>query len=479
MSLRWHIFNAFLIISFFTIALSIYTGYTTVQRQLEQFIVTLSTEKASVLAGKLGSNYAENEGWSELQDLLLLEGYGKKSISLNTSERGEGNEDGSFSFFYRVGHEENGGQEHTDRVILVDSQGKVIFDNYQKLRKNTVLEESKGQRSPIINPETQQRIGMVYVNVNQEYLSPESLNFLSDILISSAFWGVFSAVVALLLSAWLSKRITKPVEALMGATKNIGDGIEMLPLPVTASDELGKLSGSFNDMSRALKRQRDMRQRLIHDLSHELNTPLSIINLEAEGLKDGMQSADEAADHIITEIERLKSLVQDLNWLAESDSGELQFIFNEDSLDQLVSEEISRWKPKASVSGISLILTNLPDENLRKIDSVRFRQALGIIINNALQHTPDGGAVEVSLINDKDFFEIKITDDGSGIASGDLPHLFNRFYRGENSLNGDISGRGLGLTIAKTIINAHMGTIEILSEGKNRGTCVSIHCETL
>jgi two-component system, OmpR family, sensor histidine kinase BaeS len=474
MSLRWHIFSAFLIISLLTIFISVYTGYTNVQDQLEQFVVTLSYEKADLLSGKLGVNYKQNEGWSGIKDLLESEGYGEKRYIRENREDGE---DSTFSLFSREAREENEEREHTDRVVLTDLQNKVLYDNYGLLRRNSVLEEPKGQLSEIINPETSKRIGKVYVNVNQEFLSPESNNFLSDILKTSAIWGLLTASVSLLLSAWLSRRITRPVEALTLATKNIVEGVDMLPFPVTTSDELGKLSASFNDMSGALNRQKDLRQRLIHDLSHELNTPLSIINLEAEGLKDGMQSAEEAAEHIIMEIERLKNLVQDLNWLAESDFGELQFTFTDDSLDKLISEEVYRWQPKALAGGIRLLLTNQPDKNLRKIDALRFRQALGIFINNALQHTPEEGSIEVQVCFKDGFVLIKIIDDGSGIAAVDLPFLFDRFYRGENSKNEDVAGRGLGLTIAKTIINAHNGTIEILSEGENKGTCVLIQCE--
>ena len=139
-----------------------------------------------------------------------------------------------------------------------------------------------------------------------------------------------------MLGAWLSKRITAPVTALTEATQAIAQG-NTTRLPVTSSDELGRMSAAFNQMTSALETQRDLRSRLINDLSHELNTPLSVIQLEAKGLRDGLQTPESASDQIIREVDRLRGLVTDLNWLAETDYGELRLTLEASSIYELLT----------------------------------------------------------------------------------------------------------------------------------------------
>ena len=114
------------------------------------------------------------------------------------------------------------------------------------------------------------------------------------------------------------------------------------------------MSAAFNEMTAALETQRELRRRLINDVSHELNTPLSVILLEARGLRDGLQTPEEASGHIIEEVERLRGLVTDLNWLAETDHGELRLTFEESPVHELLAEEVERWQPQAQARQVEL-----------------------------------------------------------------------------------------------------------------------------
>ena len=177
------------------------------------------------------------------------------------------------------------------------------------------------------------------MDVNQELLATESNRFLSTLLYIILIGGALTIGVAALLAVWLSKRITAPVTALTEATQAISQG-DTTSLPVTSSDELGKMSAAFNRMTSALETQRELRRRLINDVSHELNTPLTVIQLEARGLRDGFQSAESASDHIIQEVDRLRGLVTDLDWLAETDHGELRLSLEPSSVYELLSAEM-------------------------------------------------------------------------------------------------------------------------------------------
>ena len=223
----------------------------------------------------------------------------------------------------------------------------------------------------------------------------------------------------------------------------------------------------------ALQSQRNLRQRLLNDVSHELKTPLSVIQLEAKGLRDGLQTPSQAADHIIQEVDMLRNLVRDLNWLAETDSGELRLTFESCSLHELLTMEVARWQPEAHTRQITLLLQPLTDLPILDLDKIRMSQAISNVIQNALQHTAEGGQIIVTTTVEMDkCVEISVADNGAGIDTADLPYIVERFYRTDQSRSRCTGGRGLGLAIVRTIVEAHRGTVTITSDGLGQGTTV-------
>ena len=144
-----------------------------------------------------------------------------------------------------------------------------------------------------------------------------------------------------------------------------------------------------------METQRALRRRLINDVSHELNTPLSVIQLEATGLRDGLQTPEGASDHIIQEVERLRGLVTDLNWLAETDHGELHLNFEACSLYELLAAEVERWQPQAQARQVALSLEADADLPEMTLDRMRMGQALGNVLNNAIRCSEAAGRVVV------------------------------------------------------------------------------------
>ena len=320
---------------------------------------------------------------------------------------------------------------------------------------------------------TNQPVGHVYVDVNHEFLSAESHGFLNTLLYITVIGGTLTVGVAILLAAWLSGRITAPVTALTEATQAIAQG-DTTQLPVTSSDELGQMSAAFNQMTSALETQRDLRRRLINDVSHELNTPLSVIQLEAKGLRDGLQTPESASDHIIQEVDRLRGLVTDLNWLAETDYGEMRLTLETSSIHELLTAEVDRWQPQSQSRQVELSLqvsADLPDMDL---DRMRMSQALGNVLSNAINYTEAGGNIVLRAGLESDAtLAISIIDDGIGIHAAALPHVFDRFYRTDQSRSRGISGTGLGLAITRAIVEAHGGTIAVTSDGLGQGVTVT------
>ena len=228
-------------------------------------------------------------------------------------------------------------------------------------------------------------------------------------------------------------------------------------------------------MTAALETQRELRRRLINDVSHELNTPLSVIQLEARGLQDGLQAPESASDHIIQEVGRLRGLVTDLNWLAETDHGELRLTLEASPIYDLLAEETERWQPQSQAKNVELSLEAAEDLPEVALDRMRLGQALGNVLSNALNCTEGGGKVRLRAGREDDgTLAIAVTDDGIGIPAADLPHVFDRFYRTDQSRSRGVGGTGLGLAITRAIVEAHGGTVAVESDGPDQGATVTI-----
>ena len=168
-------------------------------------------------------------------------------------------------------------------------------------------------------------------------------------------------------------------------------------------------------------------------------------------------------------------MVRDLNWLAETDSGELRLSRESCSVSELLGAEVRRWQPQARMRRIGLSLQVQPDLPALELDRMRITQALGNVLHNALQHTGTGGKIMVTAdLDTAGRVAITASDDSAGIDAADLPHLFDRLYRADASRTRRTGGAGLGLAIAHAIVTAHAGTIQVDSAGPDQGTTVRI-----
>ena len=286
MSLRWRIMGSIVVVIVLTVLINVGVGYYATQARLGVFVDQIGDDEASQLARNLSREYTAAGGWETVERPLSEAGYIYDGVLQR--ERSEESEGEPFEFFH----------QDPVRVVIAGADGRVVKDNLSELLPGTTAPDLDGYRETVFDLATNQPVGHVYVDVNHEFLSTESHGFLNTLLYITLIGGMLTAGVAILLAAWLSKRITAPVTALTEATQAIAQG-DTTQLPVTSSDELGRMSAAFNRMTSTLESQRDLRKRLINDVSHELNTPLSVIQLEAKGLRDGLQTPESASDHII------------------------------------------------------------------------------------------------------------------------------------------------------------------------------------
>jgi signal transduction histidine kinase len=304
------------------------------------------------------------------------------------------------------------------------------------------------------------------------YVSPEaSLGFaLAQSLAESTsvvlLWGgLLASAVAIVLAFVLSRRVSAPVLALTMATRRLGKGDFSQRINLRVGGELGELTGAFNSMAGELERAERLRQNMVADTAHELRTPLSNIRGYIEAIQDGMVRADAATIHSLgEEVNLLSRLVDDLQELALADAGEMKLVRQAEDVGVLVGQTVAAEQAKATAKGVE-ILTRLPKRlPAVNIDVHRISQVLRIILENAVAHTARGDTITVSAGKRGDWVEISVVDTGEGIPTEHLPNVFERFYRADRSRARATGGSGLGLTIARYIVEAHGGSIGVESE---------------
>lgn len=284
--------------------------------------------------------------------------------------------------------------------------------------------------------------------------------------------GLAALGTAVVLSFIVSRGVTSQVQAMSAAAGRIATGRYTERVHVAGTDELSGLASRFNEMAGKLEEVEAMRRRLIADVSHELRTPLTAIQGSVEGLIDGvLPASNETYAQIHAETKRLGRLVEDLQELSRVEAP--SFAIEKQSLAPaaLVKTVIKRMSGPAASRGVKLEW-EAPAE-LPEIlgDQDRLLQALSNLVNNAIQYTPEGGLVSVAAHSSNGDLQISVRDTGLGISAEHLPHIFDRFYRIDKSRSRQESGgSGIGLTIARAIVEAHGGRIWAESPGPGKGS---------
>ncbi|MBI5943394.1 MAG: HAMP domain-containing protein [Chloroflexi bacterium] len=282
---------------------------------------------------------------------------------------------------------------------------------------------------------------------------------------------IAASLVALIVSLVFSRSILAPVNVMMNASQRIADGHYDERVESRGDDELNQLAGSFNQMAEQLEQVESMRRRLIGDVAHELRTPLTAIKGYAEGLMDGvLPAASESYQQIHAESERLNRLVDDLQELSRVESRATQLDVHPVDSAAIIKTVTKRLQHQFDDKRVNLT-SSLPREPIHLLaDEDRVIQILTNLIGNALQYTPEEGSVTVSIVSEKEEARISVRDTGAGIPPEHLAKIFDRFYRVDKSRARSRGGSGIGLTIAKHLVEAHGGQIWAESAGENKGS---------
>jgi len=311
---------------------------------------------------------------------------------------------------------------------------------------------------PLVGQSSGQLFGYLQIATSLEDVSRAT----RGLLISLIVVGLVGLLVSSVAGAALARRAMRPVEQITQAALEIYRTEDLdRRVTVQSNDEVARLASAFNEMLDRLSGLFKMQQRLVADVSHEMRTPLTVIRGNVDLLRMGCADTD-SLDAIAGESERMARMVSNLLLLSQADAGTLPMQFQPTDLSPLVNDVARSGAIVAD--GKLRVQSEVSGELMVNGDADRIKQVLLNLVDNAIKHTPDGGTVKITGASaDAGLVLLSVSDTGAGIPAEDLPHVFERFYRVDKSRSREHGGAGLGLAIAKSIIEAHGGDIEVQS----------------
>ncbi len=306
------------------------------------------------------------------------------------------------------------------------------------------------------------------------FLNDEDLSFINTLnrLLLLATAGAL--VLAVGAGFLMARGISSPLQAAVAATQRIAAGDMRVALPVKSRiREVDAMSAAVNSLALTLRSQEQLRRRLTADMSHELRTPLATLQSHLEALIDGVWKPDrQRLSALYEEILRVNRMVADMESLARVESGVPNLALREVDLGALARRISDNHEPAFHAKGVSLRCTG---SGTGVMDADRMSQVVVNLLSNALEFTPPGGAVAVEVEGAPGSVTLRVTDTGCGIGAADLPFIFERFYRADESRSRATGGSGIGLAIVKAIVEAHGGTVRAESEpGKGAAFTVTL-----
>jgi signal transduction histidine kinase len=336
-----------------------------------------------------------------------------------------------------------------------------------------ILTDDKMQNAApvVINRET---VGYVLMTAGTNRLNEREQGYLQRTNEAILLAMFLATLMAMVIGVILANQLLAPIHELNMAIEGMRDGKLHQRIKVRSKDEIGKLGATFNEMSDEIARNQEMRRQMTSDIAHDLRTPLTVIAGYLEALRDGTFEPTEARfNAMYNETQALQFLVTDLNTLSKADNGSLRMNLEDVAPKDLISRVYHAFEVQAKTKQITVTQTVQENLPLVPMDMERMAQVLGNLVSNAMRYTPANGTIALSATRVDNLLRLKVSDTGSGISAEKLPFIFERFFRADESRSQIGHESGLGLAIARSLVEAHGGTIKAESE-VGKGTTFTI-----
>ncbi len=428
--MRTRLFFSFLAVIFITLSSVAYFAQQGALREVRNFMFRGGMIGAEELVVELEEYHAQHGGWAGVEQLLLM--------PPNMGPMHMGPDMSGFR--------------------LADAGGNLIVP---------LAANAPGEIPP---EELEQAIPLEAGGQTVGYLLPQSgfaaPPHTSEIEIvgrlARASWNaaLLAGLIALALALVSATLIVKPVQQLTEAAAKMAAGDLSQRVDARSRDELGRLAETFNGMAASLERAEASRQEMTADIAHELRTPLAVQRANLEALQDGLYPLNvENLKPIVDQNQLLTRLVDDLRTLALADADQLALEKRPTDISKLTRELGAQFTARAVGKHVSVQVDAEDETSPVNIDPDRIEQVLHNLLDNALRHTPEGGSIGIVLREGEGHVEVAVEDSGPGIPEEALPHVFERFYRADVGRSREQGGNGLGLTIARQLVELHGGEL--------------------
>jgi len=445
---------AFLAIALAAVGVVAVLSARTTGAQFRQYVVSSGMAAQSVWAEELVSYYARQGSWAGVETVLTQAGPGV----------GFGPGRGAMA-----GASLN--------LAVADASGRVVATRTGQMVGERLSASTLAQGTPL-NLDGRPIGTLLIIHSADVALDVAGQAFLRQVQTSLVWAALLAVLLALALGLLVTRLLTAPLAHLTQAATSIAHGDLQQHVAIRGTDEIGKLGEAFNRMAASLVEAETLRKNLVADVAHELRTPLTIIQGNLQAILDGVYPlAPGQIAGIYDETRLLTRLVDDLHDLALADAGKLRLDRAPVDPVALAQSAIEHFTPAAEGAGVRLELRAHGKVGPVEGDADRLAQVLRNLLGNALRHTPAGGLVTVQVRQLADQVQLQVADTGSGISPEDLPHIFDRFYRSDKSRSRPGGGAGLGLAIARQLVSAHGGQIEVESTpGEGTTFTVTLPC---
>ena len=354
------------------------------------------------------------------------------------------------------------GPAELERVVLVEENGNVAVDTTDRPLPQDVTARAAEQGAPVMHEDDPVAWVLVGSMIDSSF-DPQQERFLASVRTGVIVSAGAVSLIALLFGSLFLAGLIRPLRQLTAAAQAVSTGNLTVPVTTTANDEVGTLADTFRSMRDALAQAEEERRRMFRDIAHELRTPVTLLRGEIEAMLDGIYPVNaDSLRSLHQEIAALDRLIADVRTVSSMDSPGFTIERSPTDVAALLERVRNLFQREASNRGISIVIETEPDLPEIQVDRERLRQVFANLVTNAIRHSETAGRITLSTrraAGDVRGIVIMVEDNGKGIPEDERQAVFDRLYRVDSARSRSTGGSGLGLSVARQIVEAHAGSI--------------------